>query len=74
MNSVDKTPTNKMRAPLVRTAMILGSLLMLAACSAGGGRWAGFDNCSADGSPVLIEYPNAQGNYDTLNNGPCKSR
>jgi hypothetical protein len=64
---------NKTRAPLVRTAVILGALLMLSACSSGG-RWAGFNNCSADGSPVLVEYPNAQGNYDTLNNGPCKSR
>lgn len=72
MNSVNKTPNNK-SAPLVRSAVILGSLLMLSAC-ADGGRWAGFNNCSADGSPVLIEYPNAQGHYDTLNNGPCKSR
>ncbi len=72
MNSVDKAP-NKKSAPLIRGAVILGSLLMLSAC-ADGGRWAGFNNCSADGSPVLIEYPNAQGNYDTLNNGPCKSR
>ena len=72
MNSVDKAPNTK-SAPLIRGAVILGSLLMLSAC-ADGGRWAGFNNCSADGSPVLIEYPNAQGNYDTLNNGPCKSR
>jgi len=72
MNSADMT-SHKTRAPLVRTAVILGSLLMLSAC-ADGGRWAGFNNCSADGSPVLIEYPNAQGHYDTLNNGPCKSR
>lgn len=72
MNFVDKT-SHKMRAPLVRTAVIFGSLLMLSAC-ADGGRWAGFNNCSADGSPVMIEYPNAQGHYDTLNNGPCKSR
>ncbi len=64
---------HKTRAPLVGAAVILGSLLMLSAC-ADGGRFAGFNNCSADGSPVLIEYPNAQGNYDTLNNGPCKSR
>ncbi|HEY1720458.1 MAG TPA: hypothetical protein VGG27_04375 [Magnetospirillaceae bacterium] len=48
----------------------------LSACSSGGnssgGRFAGFNTCSADGSVVLYEYPNAEGSYDTLNTGPCK--
>ena len=60
------------RASLIRTSLVLLPLALLTAC--GGGRFAGFNNCSADGSPVLIEYPNEQGHYDTLNNGPCKSR
>jgi hypothetical protein len=44
----------------------------LAGCS--GGRFAGFNNCSEDGSTVWMEYPNAKGTYDGLNNGPqyCK--
>lgn len=60
------------RASMIRASIVLLPMVLLTAC--GGGRFAGFDNCSADGSPVLIEYPNANGNYDTLNNGPCKSR
>jgi hypothetical protein len=59
------------RATVIRSAIILVPILLLSAC--GGGRFAGFNNCSADGSPVLFEYPNEQGNYDTLNNGPCKT-
>lgn len=59
------------RASMIRSAIVLVPILLLTAC--GGGRFAGFNNCSADGSPVLFEYPNAQGNYDTLNNGPCKT-
>jgi hypothetical protein len=46
--------------------LFLASLL-LSAC---GGRFAGFGSCSADGSPVWFEYPNSQGSYDGLNNGP----
>ena len=60
------------RASLIRTSLVLLPLVLLTAC--GSGRFAGFNNCSADGSAVLIEYPNENGNYDTLNNGPCKSR
>jgi len=51
--------------------IVLASLALLAGC-AGGGRFAGFNNCSADGSVVLTEYPNSAGIYDGLNNGPCK--
>lgn len=60
------------RASMIRASIVLLPMVLLTAC--GGGRFAGFNNCSADGSPVLIEYPNAEGNYDTLSNGPCKSR
>jgi hypothetical protein len=54
--------------------IVLGlALPLLSACDTGkGGRWAGFNNCSADGSVVWWEYPNAQGSYEGLNNGPCK--
>jgi hypothetical protein len=52
-----------------RTILILATLALLSAC---GGRYAGFDNCSADGSVVVTEYPNALGNYEGLNNAPCK--
>jgi hypothetical protein len=47
--------------------------LLLSACS-GGGRFAGFNNCSQDTSVVWYEYPNSAGSYDGLNNGPqyCK--
>jgi hypothetical protein len=47
-------------------ALVAGAL---GACS---GRFAGFNNCSADGSVVLFEHPNKAGNYEGLNNGPCK--
>ncbi len=50
-----------------RTALLLAAALLLAGC---GGRFAGFNNCSADGSPVWFEYPNSQGSYEGLNNGP----
>jgi hypothetical protein len=55
---------------MMRAAFVIIALGLLAGCS--GGRWAGFNNCSADGSVVWYEYPNAQGSYDGLNNGPCK--
>jgi hypothetical protein len=51
--------------------LVLATLAMLCGC-AGGGRYAGFNNCSADGSVVLIEYPNSTGSYSGLNNAPCK--
>lgn len=52
-----------------RTLILLAALAVLAGCS---GRFAGFNNCSADGSLVMFEYPNAAGSYEGLNNGPCK--
>jgi len=52
-----------------RTMILLLTLALLAGCS---GRFAGFDNCSADGSVVWNEYPNGMGNYEGLNNAPCK--
>ena len=56
---------------MLRTyAIILVAALALSACSTG--RWAGFNNCSADGSTVWWEFPNSKGSYDGLNNGPCK--
>lgn len=55
---------------MIKTILVLATLAVLAGC--GGGRYAGLNNCSADGSPVVWEYPNADGNYDGLNNGPCK--
>lgn len=56
---------------MIKTILVLATLAILAGC--GGGRYAGLNNCSADGSPVVWEYPNADGSYDGLNNGPCKS-
>ena len=47
-------------------ALVAGAL---AACT---GRFAGFNNCSADGSVVWFEYPNKAGSYEGLSNGPCK--
>ena len=55
---------------MTRALLLLIALGLLSGC--GGGRFAGFNNCSADGSTVWFEYPNAQGSYDGLNNGPCK--
>jgi hypothetical protein len=55
--------------PMTRAILILATLALLSAC---GGRYAGFDNCSADGSVVVTEYPNDVGSYEGLNNGPCK--
>ena len=52
-----------------RTILVLATLALLSAC---GGRYAGLDNCSADGSVVVTEYPNAAGSYAGLNNAPCK--
>ena len=49
-------------------ATVFIAALLLSACSTG--RWAGLNNCSADGSPVWWEYPNSKGSYDGLNNGP----
>jgi hypothetical protein len=49
-------------------SMLVAAGLLLAACSTG--RFAGFENCSADGSPVWWEYPNSKGSFDGLNNGP----
>jgi hypothetical protein len=55
---------------MLRTILVLATLAMLGGC--GGGRYAGFNNCSADGSVVITEYPNSAGSYAGLNNGPCK--
>ena len=55
---------------LLRTAVLIVAMLALAAC--GGGRFAGLNNCSADVSPVWFEYPNSKGEYEGLNNGPCR--
>jgi hypothetical protein len=52
-----------------RTILFILTLALLSSC---GGRYAGFDNCSADGSAVVMEYPNSAGSYDGLNNGPCQ--
>lgn len=54
---------------MYRILIVVLAVGMLSAC--GGGRFAGLNTCSADGSVVLVEYPNAQGAYDGLNNGPC---
>ena len=62
----------------MRTAILaVMTLCLLSACSDPSGtpygrRFAGLNNCSADGSTVLFEYANSQGSYDGLNNGPCK--
>jgi hypothetical protein len=47
--------------------------LFLTACE---GRFVGFGNCSADGSVVWFEKPNAAGSYEGLNNNPqnCKTK
>jgi hypothetical protein len=51
-------------------------LVVLTATLAGCGsaRFAGFNSCSQDGSPVWWEYPNSKGSFEGLNNGPqyCK--
>lgn len=53
---------------MIRTLIVLVAVGLLSAC---GGRFAGLNNCSADGSVVLIEYPDKDGSYEGLNNGPC---
>ena len=55
---------------MIRKVLILSALLALAAC--GNSRYVGTNACSADGSPVWFEYPNEQGSFEGLNNGPCK--
>jgi hypothetical protein len=55
---------------MIRKILIVAALLALSACSSNY-RFMGFNNCSADRSPVWFEFPNAQGNYDGLNNSPC---
>jgi hypothetical protein len=55
---------------MLKAIFVLATLAVLSGC--GGGRFAGMNTCSADGSVVLYEYPNADGSYDTLNTGPCK--
>jgi hypothetical protein len=62
-------PNMKDTKAMSRTILVLATVALLSAC---GGRYAGFDNCSADGSVVVTEYPNAAGTYEGLNNGPCK--
>ncbi|HUB97316.1 MAG TPA: hypothetical protein VL993_15445 [Stellaceae bacterium] len=57
---------------MLRKIIVLATLAMLCGCS-GAGRYAGLNNCSADGSVVLREYPNSTGSYAGLNNGPCKT-
>jgi hypothetical protein len=52
-----------------RTILVVITLALLSGCA---GRYAGFDNCAPDGSPVVMEYPNSTGSYEGLNNGPCK--
>lgn len=54
-----------------RLILVVATLTLLSACGTGGARWAGFNNCSADGSPVWLEYPSVTGSYEGLNNGPC---
>jgi hypothetical protein len=56
---------------MARALFLIVTIALVAGCS-GGGRFAGFNNCSADGSTVMVEYPNQAGTYDGLNNGPCK--
>jgi hypothetical protein len=51
-----------------RIVIMLVALAALSGC----GRFAGFNNCSADGSLVMFEYPNSKGSYEGLNNGPCR--
>ena len=55
-----------------RTIIVLAALALLSGC-ADGARFAGFDNCSADGSVVWMEYPNSSGTYASANNAPCKT-
>jgi hypothetical protein len=54
---------------MARTILVVITLALLGGCT---GRYAGFDNCSADGSVVVREYPNSTGSYEGLNNGPCQ--
>ncbi|MBU0724117.1 MAG: hypothetical protein KJ904_01300 [Alphaproteobacteria bacterium] len=53
---------------MIRTLIVLVAVGLLSAC---GGRFAGLNTCSADGSVVLVEYPDKDGSYEGLNNGPC---
>jgi hypothetical protein len=46
----------------------------MATVLAGCGRFAGFGNCSADGSVVWWETPNQSDRYDGLNNRPQHCR
>lgn len=55
---------------MTRAIFVLLAVATLANC--GGARFAGFGNCSADGSVVWFEYPNSKGEFEGLNNAPCK--
>jgi hypothetical protein len=56
---------------MTRIVLIMLAVGMLSGCGAGA-RFVGFGNCSADGSVVWFEYPNSKGEYEGLNNAPCK--
>jgi len=62
------TPELMMTKNIVALAMVAA---LLAGC---GGRFAGFGNCSSDGSVVWWEYPNSAGSYEGLNNSPENCR
>jgi hypothetical protein len=52
---------------------MLGISIALVACTtlvgcADGGRFAGLQSCSGDGSVVWWEYPNKAGTYEGINN------
>jgi hypothetical protein len=53
-----------------KLAVLAALALLLSGC----GRFAGFGNCSADGSVVWWEYPNSAGSYEGLNNSPQNCR
>jgi hypothetical protein len=65
-----------MKNLVVLPLFAVGVTLALSACAPEGGRYIGMNKCSADGSVVWYEYPNAQGSYEGLNNNEanCANR
>lgn len=54
---------------------VLAGVLMMAGCAApGGGQYVGLNQCAADGSVVMWEYPNSDGSYKGIAVSPENCR